>query len=75
VNGRTLELGKKRIWLQINVNGVGRMKGCVFSPDGINQVRGEITWTRLVSFGIKKRRKQFRPVYLDVASRLEAMSL
>ena len=38
-----------------------------FSPDGINPVRDEITWTRLICFSVKLRRKQFGCVYLDVA--------
>ena len=29
--------------------------GCVFSPDGIDPVQDEITCTRLVCYGVKKR--------------------
>jgi len=43
------------------------MNGCFFS-DGINRVQNDITLTGLVSSGVKKRRKYFRSVYLDVAS-------
>ena len=38
-----------------------------FSRDGITLVRNEMTWTILISSGVKERRKQFWSVYAGVA--------
>ena len=42
--------------------------GCVlFTRDGITPVRHEMTWTSLISSGVKERREQFWSVYIGVA--------
>ena len=38
-----------------------------FSRDGITPVRHEMTWTSLISSGVKERREQFWSVYIGVA--------
>ena len=38
-----------------------------FSRDEITPVRHEMTWTSLISSGVKERRKQFWPVNIGVA--------
>jgi len=38
-----------------------------FSRDGITPVRHEMTWTSLISSGVKERREQFWSVYIAVA--------
>ena len=42
--------------------------GCVFSPDEINPVQDDISWTRLICSGVKERRNQLRSVRLDATS-------
>jgi len=37
------------------------------SRDGITPVRHEMTWTSLISSGVKERREQFWSVYIGVA--------
>jgi len=38
------------------------------SPDWISTVRDGFTWMRLICSGVKERPKQFRSVYVDVAT-------
>jgi len=56
---------KMRIMKLRDTNGEQWLR--LFSSDGINPVRGEITRMRLIYSDVKIRRNQFRPVYLDVA--------